>query len=179
MAGDLNDKYVEWNSRLIRKRVKHLRDNAGKNSCLIHGPYSPTTVPYNPSANPDVLEIVITRDLVSRLHLTTCSKPTSDHLPILMDTQRRSSFLNPPDHSDLRKNDGLKFQAYLKVRLPPNSDLPNEGAIDACGKELTSAMSNVQADSTPKCRQRAYLRPPLPAHIQDEIRLKNRLRRQW
>jgi len=46
-------------------------------------------------------------------------------------------------------------------------------------KELTSAISKALAGSTPKCRPRADPRPPLPAHIQDEIRLKTRLRRQW
>jgi hypothetical protein len=66
MAGDLNAKHVEWNSRLITKRGRLLRNYADKNSCLIHGPNTPTTVPYNPSATPDVLDIVITRDLVSR-----------------------------------------------------------------------------------------------------------------
>ena len=45
MAGDLNAKHVEWNSRLIAKRGRLLRDYADKNSCLIHGPNTPTTVP--------------------------------------------------------------------------------------------------------------------------------------
>jgi hypothetical protein len=66
MAGDLNAKHVEWNSRLITKRGSLLRNYADKNSCLIHGPNSPTIVPYNSSATPDVLDIVITRDLVSQ-----------------------------------------------------------------------------------------------------------------
>ena len=35
------------------------------------------------------------------------------------------------------------------------------------------------AASTPKCRPRDDPRPPIPAGIQDEIRLKNRLRRRW
>jgi hypothetical protein len=63
--------------------------------------------------------------------------------------------------------------------MPPSPDLPNEGAIDACVKELTGAISKALADSTPKFRPRADPRPPLPANIQHEIRLKNQLRRQW
>ena len=55
----------------------------------------PTPVPYNPSATPDVLDIAITKDLVSPVYLTTCSALSSDHFPILIDTQCRSSFLNP------------------------------------------------------------------------------------
>ena len=49
MAGDLNAKHVDWNSRLITTRGKLLRDYADSNSCLIFGPEFPTTNPYNPS----------------------------------------------------------------------------------------------------------------------------------
>jgi hypothetical protein len=59
-SGDLNAKHVDWNPRLITRRGKHLRDYADENSCLIFGPDSPTTIPYNPSPTPDVLEIVVT-----------------------------------------------------------------------------------------------------------------------
>ena len=48
MAGDLNAKHVDWNSRLNMRRGKLLREYAGGNSCLIFGPDSPTTNPYNP-----------------------------------------------------------------------------------------------------------------------------------
>ena len=38
MAGDLNAKHVDWNSRLSTRRGKLLRDYADANSCLIIGP---------------------------------------------------------------------------------------------------------------------------------------------
>jgi len=56
MAGDLNAKHVDWNSRLSARRGKLLRDYADGNSCLIFGPDFPSTNPYNTSATPDVLE---------------------------------------------------------------------------------------------------------------------------
>ena len=48
IAGDPNAKHVQRDSRLITKRSRLLRDYAHNNSCLIHGPNTPTTVPYNP-----------------------------------------------------------------------------------------------------------------------------------
>jgi hypothetical protein len=36
MAGDLNAKDVDWNSRLITTRVRLLRDYADRKSCLIY-----------------------------------------------------------------------------------------------------------------------------------------------
>jgi hypothetical protein len=71
------------------------------------------------------------------------------------------------------------FQACLDDRLPGNPVVNDEEAIDKSVEELTSAIQEVTAASAPKRRHRAKLRPPLPASIQDEIRLKNRLRRQW
>jgi hypothetical protein len=55
----------------------------------------------------------------------------------------------------------------------------DEEAIDKCVEELTSAIQEATPTSTPKRRPRADPRLPLPANIQDEICLKNRLRRQW
>jgi hypothetical protein len=50
--------------------------------------------------------------------------------------------------------------------------------IDAC-VENSGAVLKALAASTSKRRPRDDPRPPIPAGIQDEIRLKNRLRRKW
>jgi hypothetical protein len=70
MLGDLNAKHVDWNSRLITTRGRRLRDYANEHSCLVYGPYTPITDPYNSSDTPDVLGIVITTDLVIPVYLT-------------------------------------------------------------------------------------------------------------
>ena len=44
---------------------------------------------------------------------------------------------------------------------------------------FSGAVLKALAASTPKCCRRDDPRPPISAGIQDEIRLKNRLRRQW
>jgi hypothetical protein len=51
--------------------------------------------------------------------------------------------------------------------------------IVVCFGEFSGAVLKALGESTPKCRTRADPRPPIPAGIQDEIRLKNRLWRQW
>jgi hypothetical protein len=63
MAGNLNAKHVDWNSRLTTTRPKPLRDYADENSCLIFRPDKPTTNAYNPSATPYVLTIAVAKDL--------------------------------------------------------------------------------------------------------------------
>jgi len=85
MAGDLNAKHVDWNSRLSMRRGKLQLDYADGNSCLIFGPDTTSSNPYNTLATPDVLDIVITKNLTSPVYLTSCSALSSDHLPVLID----------------------------------------------------------------------------------------------
>jgi hypothetical protein len=85
MGGNLNDKHVDWNSRLTTTSGKLLRDYSSRNSCLIYGPDLPTTLPFNSTATPDVLEIAITRDLTFLVYLTACSALSSDYRPVVLD----------------------------------------------------------------------------------------------
>jgi hypothetical protein len=94
MAGHLNAKHVEWNSWMATRRGKLLRDYADGNPCLIFGPNTPTTNPYNPFVTPHVLHIVLTQNFSFPVYLTSCSALSSDHLPVLIDTACRSSFFN-------------------------------------------------------------------------------------
>ena len=111
MAGDLNAKHVDWNSSLSTRRVKLLRAYADENSCLIFGPDSPTT---NPSVTPDVLDIVITKNLQISVYLTSCSVLSSDNLPLIIDTTCRSSFHRPPDRPDFRRTDWASFHTNFE-----------------------------------------------------------------
>jgi hypothetical protein len=52
-------------------------------------------------------------------------------------------------------------------------------AIDTWVENFSGAVLEALAASTPKRRPRVNQRPPVPAGIRDEIRLKNLLRRQW
>jgi hypothetical protein len=79
MAGDLNAKHVDWNSRLTTRRGKLLHDYADENSCLISAPDNPTTNPYNPSTTPDVLDVGLAKDLPFPVYLTSCSALSSDY----------------------------------------------------------------------------------------------------
>jgi hypothetical protein len=66
----------------------------------------------------------------------------------------------------------------LEDQIPFDPEL-NEMAIDSCVEKFSGAILKALIASIPKCRLRAAPRPPIPAGIQDEIRLKNRLRRGW
>jgi hypothetical protein len=52
MAGDLNAKHTDWNYRLTTARGSFLRHYAIRNTYLIYGSDSPTTVSYKHNATP-------------------------------------------------------------------------------------------------------------------------------
>jgi len=114
LAGDLNAKHVDWNSRLNTRRGKLLRDYADENSCLIFGPDAPTTNPYRSKATPDVPDIAMLKDFPFPVYLTSCSAISSDHLPVLIDTTCRSSIQHPPNRPDFRRTDWANFQVHLE-----------------------------------------------------------------
>jgi hypothetical protein len=178
LAGDLNAKHTDWNSRLTTDRGSILRDYAIRNTCLIYRPESPTTAPYTHNATLHGLDIVVVKNIVLPVYLTVCSALSSDQLPILIDTTCRSSFQNLLDLPDFTRMDWDAFQACLDNRLPGNFVVNDEEAIDKCVKELTSFIQEATAASAPRRRPRADPRSPIPASIQDEIRLKNGSRRQ-
>jgi hypothetical protein len=92
MAGDLNAKHVDWNSRMTLRQGKLLRHYADENSCLIFEPDTPTTNPYNP-VTPNVFDTVLTKNLSFPVYLTACSALSSDHLPVLIDTEVSQPFV--------------------------------------------------------------------------------------
>jgi hypothetical protein len=130
MAGDLNAKLMDLNSLLTTRRRKLLLYNTDENSCLIFGPDTPTTNQYNLSATPDILDMVLTKDLTFPVYLTSCSALSSDHLPVLIDTACRSSFHHPPVHPNFRRTDWAKYQTHLEDQIPFDPELHNGMAID-------------------------------------------------
>jgi hypothetical protein len=100
-------------------------------------------------------------------------------LLVLIDTRCRSSFLNLSDRHCFRRTDWVKFQASLEYSLPPTPKLLSGVEIDTSVELVSSAITEALAASVPMRRPRGDLRLPIPARIQDEIRLKYRLRRQW
>jgi len=121
----------------------------------------------------------VTKDLPFPVYLSSCSALSSDHLPVLIDTACRSSFHHPPDSPNFRRTNWANFQTHLEDHIPFDPELHNGMAIDTCVENFSGAVLQALAASTPKCRPRDDPRPPIPAGIQDEIRLKNRLRRRW
>jgi len=128
---------------------------------------TPTTNPYNPSPTPDILDIVITKNLSFPVYLNSCSALSSDHLPVLTVTACRSSFQHPLDRPDFRCTHWANFQTYLEDLIPFNLILHNEMATDTCVQNFSSAVLKALAAPIPKSRPCDDPGLPIPADILD------------
>jgi hypothetical protein len=154
VAVEFNAKHVDLNYQMTTRWGKLLRDYADKNSCMIFGPDTPTSNPYNPSVTPDVLDIVLTQNLPFPVYLISCSALSSDHLPVFIDTPCRSSFHHPPDRPDFRHTDSANFQIHLEDQIYFDAELQNGRAIDTFVENFSGAVLKALAASTLKCRPR-------------------------
>jgi hypothetical protein len=98
---------------------------------------------------------------------------------VTIDTSCRPSFQHSLDHPDFKRTDWANFQTQLEAEIPFNPELHNAMAIDTCVENFSGAVLRALKTSTPGRRPRDDPRPPIPAGIQDKIRLKTRLRRHW
>jgi len=89
IAGDLNTRHVDWNWRLNTRWAKIVRDYADENSCLIFGQESPNTKPYHPPVSPDVLDIMLTKNISFSVYLTSYFALSLDQLPVFSDISCR------------------------------------------------------------------------------------------
>jgi hypothetical protein len=86
---------------------------------------------------------------------------------------------HPPVRPDVRRNDWAKLQTKLEAEIPPIPELHNGQDIDTCVENFSGDNLGALAATTPKRLTDGDPRPQIPAGIQDETRLKNRLRTRW
>ena len=84
----------------------------------------------------------------------------------------------PPDRPVFRRTECDNFQTQLEEIFPFDPEIHNEMATDTCVENFSDAVLKTPAASNPKRRPSDDQRPPTPAGIQDEIGMKNRMRRQ-
>jgi hypothetical protein len=80
------------------------------------------------------------KDFALPLYLIVCHALRSDHLPVLIDTIRRSSFHDPLDRPEFSRTDWATYQASIDDRLPWNTNVHDKKEIGKFTEEMTSAI---------------------------------------
>ena len=86
----------------------------------------------------DVLDIVV-KDFVLPVTMTDCHALSSDHLPVQVNAQCRSSFQVPPALPNLKRVDWAHFQEHIAAELPGETRVEIMEDIDASIETLTKA----------------------------------------
>ena len=175
-AGDFNAKHPLWNSRTINPTGTTIYNHVQSNDYAVLAPTTPTYYPYDQHFRPDVLDIALTR-IPLPIQVTNLNQLSSDHNPILLEIIGTPIASSPP--TNIRYINWYKYTALLSnqptnVNPPTNSTSEIDQAIELFTTTINSAI--LSSSFEPKKRGNSNILPPEIVH---EIRLKNRLRREW
>ena len=121
LAGDLNSKNTDWNSRITTSRGRQLARHAENNNYEIFGPTEPTYYPYSPSYKPDVLDIVLKRSSAHILNMHTIAELNSDHEPVIMEVDTNIQH-NMFQVKCITRTNWALFRLLLKETIPHETE---------------------------------------------------------
>ncbi|CAH2108991.1 unnamed protein product [Euphydryas editha] len=178
LAGDLNSKHYQWNSRSINTKGREL-DRLTSLPSLdfeVIAPQTPTRFPFrNSNDRPDVLDIAILRGVTLQLRtIETLSELDSDHRPVLIKLGPDTELTHPTKIVvDWKKLDTelQSTDSFTLNRIPDTIDTVD--AAIAAADNLTSFIK----DKIDGCSREIPIRPgarwELPEELKDLIRRKN------
>ena len=175
IAGDLNCKHTDWNSRLTNTAGKLLNQDSRTHDYFVSAPPSFTHIPDSPSYLPDVLDIVIYRGLNAHLSQEVIPELGSDHLPVLLTITQPATKMLPP--SPRYRENWDRFATILSSKTL-SYPVASPQAVDSLAEDITELIRGaLDAARSPAGARRGP--SPLPASIREMIREKRRTRILW
>ncbi|GJQ65865.1 hypothetical protein Trydic_g3967 [Trypoxylus dichotomus] len=174
LAGDLNAKHPTWNSRLTNASGKCLRRFADDFNLVVDASTEPTIYPHN--GQPDVLDIVVMKNVNHFHQLTVLNELSSDHNPVLLQLGQPT-----PEEEDTPTRHSVSWPAFtdhLSNNMGPIERIEDVTQLEAEVQTVTDrVLESVQyaTNIIPIHDNRAFI----PREIRDLIRQKNQLRRRW
>lgn len=179
LAGDLNCKHPDWNSRITNKNGRLLQNHCSNSHYSIVGPDTPTIYPFN-STRPDVLDIVLFNNLTSPFSLEVLSELSSDHNPVLLGYGIAPVIESQTDKIDTNKTDWNLFQSALDtIIITGNPIIETKTDVDTHIGFFTNAIVTALKNSTPEASKKPRKIFELPANILNLIKTKNSIRKRW
>ncbi|GJQ70100.1 hypothetical protein Trydic_g22573 [Trypoxylus dichotomus] len=111
LAGDLNSKHPQWNSKTLNRKGKQLKRIADERNLSVDAPTEDTHI-YTPTGSTDVLDLVILKNVTTPYYLETINDLSSDRLPVIMTVSIESSNIQ----QTIRTTNWQKFEKSLKLR---------------------------------------------------------------
>jgi hypothetical protein len=173
LAGDLNAKYLVWNSQISNRtgmRLLKLQDNS---DFQISAPRHPTH--YTPSGNGVVLDIVLYRN-VRMFDITVLEILDSDHLPILFHMLDHVSTRDISAPIEIH-TDWERFQSLASDLTSPRTQIHTPENAEEAARKFAASIASAYWLSTHKIAI-LKLNKELP-ELERLLQLKQRLRKLW
>lgn len=173
IAGDLNSKHPDWHSRAQNTNGKSLRNALLRLGAKAWGPENPTHYPANLKQRPDVLDIVISKNIYENIAVESIGKLTSDHNPIIFNLEHEKT--ETAQERNYNKTNWTIFKTHLENSLSPIDE--NKGVSHNATKWSEQVLE--AANKAAPMRKHNRKTTSLPKEIIELIRLKNRARKLW
>ncbi|GJQ68699.1 hypothetical protein Trydic_g17235 [Trypoxylus dichotomus] len=165
LAGDLNCKHKNWNSKTTNTRGRQLAKIANKYDLTVEGPEEDTHI-HIPTGSTDVLDIAVVKNVTTPYHLETVNDLTSDHLPVVMTLSLDKNMAATTTHT----TNWLEFEKQLDPRpiiIKRTSDI--DDMVRQFEEDVKKAMAAATKVKTISHRER------IPDHIKVKIFKKKKL----
>ncbi|GJQ77498.1 hypothetical protein Trydic_g20889 [Trypoxylus dichotomus] len=90
LAGDLNSKHPQWNSKTLNRKGKQLKKISDERNLTVDAPTEDTHI-HTPTGSTDVLDLVILKCVATPYCIETINDLSSDHFPVIMTVSIESS----------------------------------------------------------------------------------------
>jgi hypothetical protein len=176
VAGDFNSKHPQWNSSCVNRNGQVLFDYAQRRQLTVHidAPSTPTFFHMMIPGYADVLDIAMFQNFQGGYAMENLYELSSDHNPILLVMNLSNAPLSTPTRT---RTDWEKFRktAERTISIPAglNSAESLDSAVELFTKEVQEAVAENSTSVDPTKN------PPVPLHIRQLVRERNRSRRYW
>ena len=179
VAGDLNAKHPSWNSRVVNAYGNSLfRFVSGDPALNVIGPEDPTYFPFH-GHRPDVLDIVVVKNVARNIEVSSVSDLSSDHNPLVITVRELSASPRLPAQI-VRRVNWRSYHDELSRRLPslPADPIVTRDDLDLRATNLQELVQGVM-DRHTYALEVNHRKSALPAEVLHAIWLRRQLRRRW
>ncbi|KAJ1169666.1 hypothetical protein NDU88_001557 [Pleurodeles waltl] len=175
---DLNAKHQCWNSRTTNSKRHALLAHSRKKDFVVADPTHPTHYPGATRQKPDILDIVVMKNLSQSMELETLTALMSDHNPVLITVGDEIECQHQGARYNYKKAEWYLYKRGLDetLTLDPKHCIKH---IDQAVVRFTNAVHTAIKDSIPQQAPQRCSIYDLPSGIKHSVEEKTRARRQW
>ncbi|KAG5874800.1 hypothetical protein JTB14_012436 [Gonioctena quinquepunctata] len=172
VAGDFNGKHMTWSNTSNRNGLK-LRRHCNRSNYLIQAPNEPT---FYATYRPDILVIVLIKNLFWDVEVDTLQELSSDHNPIKIELGN-----DPPTQINrtFKITNWIRFFQILEREYCAPENILTPAELDIAVSRFVSTILDALNRTFIEIPSQNTSHNTLPRLIKDKIRDKNRARRRY